>query len=259
MKNLSLILLAILAVVGCKDDDQPSSPSTTVNLNFRASYNGDPLVMYEALDYPDGKQLRFQNFNFFISNVTLLGEGETADHQLAEVEFIDFETNVDLAKAQAAQTRSYEKVPTGTYKGIRIDFGVPASLNNSGAGQLSNDNPLRQNYSSHYWSDWNSFIFLKSEGIYDLNGDGVFNQSDRGFEHHPGKDEVLTTVTKLKAFTLEENEPFDLDLVADLFKIYVKNGEALDLADPANKDTQEAADLPLAIEMMSRWEQALEF
>ena len=110
-----------------------------------------------------------------------------------------------------------------------------------------------------FWTDWGSFIFMKSEGIYDLNGDGTFNQSDQGFEHHPGKDDVLTSVTKLKSFTLEKGTTFDLDLVADLYKIYVENGTALDLSDPANKDTQEAADLPLAIELMSHWEQACEF
>ncbi|MBK9013935.1 MAG: hypothetical protein IPM82_07525 [Saprospiraceae bacterium] len=100
---------------------------------------------------------------------------------------------------------------------------------------------------------------MKSEGIYDLNGDGVFNQSDRGFEHHPGSNAVFTSVTKIKSFSLEKGTTFDLNLVADVFKIYVNNGVALDLTDPANKDTQELTDMPLAIELMSHWEQACEF
>jgi len=259
MKNLFFVLIAALGIFSCKDDDQPTTPSTTVNLNFKALYNGSPLVLYTALDYPEGKQIRLQNFNFFASNITLLGEGTTVDHKLTEVEFFDFKDNLDLVAAQKSLTRTYEKVPLGTYKGIKIDFGVPANLNNADAGKLSSSNPLRQAFASHFWSDWGSFIFMKSEGIYDLNDDGVFNQSDRGFEHHPGMDEVLTSVTKLKPFTLEKGAAFDLNLVADVFKIYVENGVALDLADPNNKDTQELSDMPLAIELMSRWEQALEF
>lgn len=257
-KYLFLSLLAF-SFFACKDDDQPSNTDATVHMNFKAAYEGNPLVLYQALDYPDGNKIRFQNFNFFVSNVTLLGDGDTPDYLLSEVEFIDFGGNLDLTAAQSPQTLEYKKVPPGTYRGISIDFGVPAELNNSEAGSLPSDNPLRQAFTTHFWTDWGSFIFMKSEGIYDLNGDGTFNQSDQGFEHHPGMDDVLKSVTKLKSFTLEEGKTFDLDLVADLFDIYVENGVPLDLSDPANKDTQEAIDLPLAIELMSHWEQALKF
>jgi hypothetical protein len=176
---------------------------------------------------------------------------------LSEVEFFDLKDNLDLAAAQTPLTRTYEKVPTGEYNGLRIDFGVPASLNNADAGKLPSSNPLRQAFASHFWSDWGSFIFMKSEGIYDLNGDGVFNQSDAGFEHHPGTDEVLYSLTKQKSITLEKGQVFDLNLDADVFKIYVNNGAALDLSNPDNRNTQELSDMPLAIDLMSHWEQAL--
>lgn len=259
MKKYLFLLLAAAFLSSC-NDDQPDTPSTSVNLNFKAAYNKSPLVMYQAFDYPSGNKIRFQNFNFFVSNITLLGEGDTEDYMLSEVEYFDFKDNLDLAAAEKPLTRTYENVPLGTYSGVRVDFGVPASLNNADSGKLPSSNPLRQEFASHFWSDWNSFIFMKSEGIYDLNGDGVFNQSDMGFEHHPGTDQVLTSVTKLKSFTLAENTSFDLNLVADVYDIYVKNsGLALDLSDPNNRDTQEASDMPLAIDLMSHWEQALSF
>lgn len=259
MKKLLFLVFIAGFVFSCKDNDKPSTPSTTVNLNFKATYDGEPFVVYQAYNYPDGQKIRFQNFDFFVSNITLLGEGTTADYVLSEVEFFDFEDNIDLAAAQKAQTVNFDKVPLGTYKGIQIDFGVPAGLNNSDAGKLPTDDPLRQHFSSHFWSDWGSFIFMKLEGIYDSTGDGVFNQSDIGFEHHPGTNDVLTSVTKLKSFTLEKDKPFELDLVADALKIYIHNGTALDLSDPANKDTQDFSKMPLAIELMSHWEAALSF
>jgi hypothetical protein len=259
MRKLAFFVFASLLFAACGDDEAPKQPAATVNLHLSAEYNGEPLVLYQPLDYPDGKQIRMLNFNFFASKITLLGEGTTPDYQISAVEYFDFKDNLDLAAAQTPLERNYENVPLGSYQGIRIDFGVSENLNNAQSGNLPSDNPLRQEFASHYWSDWDSYIFMKSEGIYDKNGDGVFNQSDQGFEHHPGMNEVLTSVTKLKSFTLEDGQTFDLDLVADVFDIYVENGVPLDLSDPANQDTQSLSDLPLAISLMSHWENALKF
>ncbi len=256
MKKLFFLCLMAVSIFACKDDNQPTTPTSSVNLNFKAAYNGDPLVLYKAFDYPSGNQIRFQNFNFFVSNITLLGEGSTPDHLLSEIEFFDFEDNLDLAAAQVPLTRNYEKVPIGNYRGFRIDFGIPASMNNADAAKLPPSNPLRQAFASHFWSDWGSFIFMKSEGIYDLNGDGVFNQSDAGFEHHPGTEAVLFSVTKQLPIAVEKGQVFDLNLEADVYKIYVNNGAALDLANPDNRNTQELSDMPLAVDLMSHWEQA---
>ncbi|MCC6726279.1 MAG: hypothetical protein IT258_17360 [Saprospiraceae bacterium] len=258
MRNLAFLLLAILGFAACGDDDaQPKDPAATVNLNFRALYNGNPLVLYQPLDYPDGKQIRLQNFNFFVSKIKLLGEGTTPDYQLSGIEFFDFVGNQDATAAEKPLTRNYEKVPLGTYKGISIDFGVPSELNNANSGSLPSDNPLRQHFASHYWSDWDSYIFMKSEGIYDSTGDGVFNQSDIGFEHHPGTNEVLTSVTLLQPIVLTDKLVYDLNLFGDVYEIYVHEGVALDLSDPANKNTQSLSDLPLAKSLMNHWLSAL--
>ncbi len=259
MRKLAFFLFASLFFAACGEDEAPKSPTATVNLHLLGEYNGEPLVLFQPLDYPSGNKIRFQNFNFFASKITLLGAGSTADYQLSSVEFFDFKDNLDLVSAETPLERNYENVPVGTYNGIQIDFGVSEELNNAQSGNLPNDNPLRQAFASHYWSDWDSYIFMKSEGIYDKNGDGVFNQSDQGFEHHPGMDAVLTRVTKMTSITLEEGQTFDLDLVADVFDIYVENGVALDLSDPDNQDTQSLADLPLAKSLMGHWATALKF
>lgn len=259
MRKFAFLLFLAVFAFSCKDDESPKTPTATVNLHFSATYDGAPFVLFQTLDYPSGNAIRFQNFNFFASKITLLGEGSTTDHLLSAVEFFDFKDNLDLAAAQTPLVRNYENVPVGTYKGIKIDFGVSEESNNAASGNLPTDSPLRQAFASHYWSDWNSYIFMKSEGIYDKNGDGTFDQNDQGFEHHPGMDAVLTSVTKLKSFNLEDGQTFDLDLVADVFNIYVENGEELDLSDPDNQDTQSLSDLPLAERLMGHWEQALQF
>lgn len=261
MKKLLFLLVATLLFSnGCGDDDNPTPTPTpegaTVNLNVKATFDGLSLQLFNPYPYPGGKKIRFQTFNFFISKITLLGQGITPDYELSEVEFFDFKDNLDLPTAQAGLTHTFEDVPVGVYTGVKVDFGVPADLNNADSGKLPTEHPLRKTFASHFWSDWGSYIFMKCEGIYDSNGDGVFNQSDVGFEHHPGTDQVLTTVTKFKQFDLVKGDTFDLNFSADVFNIYVKNSQALDLNDPANRNTQEASDMPLAIELMSRWETA---
>lgn len=257
MKKIIFLSLLAISVFACKDDDaKPTKITSKVNLNVQATYDGTSLVMYNPYVYPNGRKIRFQNFNFFISNITLIGEGGTPDYQLSEVEYFDFKDNLDLPTAQAGITYTFDMVPTGDYSGVKVDFGVPAELNNADAGKLPSDHPLRKNFASHFWSDWGSFIFMKSEGIYDSNMDDAFNQSDVGFEHHPGTNQVLTSVLKNKPLSIRGGSTLDLNFTADIFNIYVKNSQALDLDDPANKNTQEASDMPLAIDLMSHWEDA---
>ena len=258
MKKLLFFLLLSTAVFSCGDDDIVS-PTTVVNLHFKAVYDGSPLVMYEKYTYPDNHLIRFQTFNFFIADVALLEDTGADEAELVDIEFVDFSNNTTTGEAETPVSFTKTKVPAGTYKGIRVNIGVPADLNNSAAGQFGAGHPLKKTFTSHFWSDWKSFIFMKSEGSYDLDGDGTFSASDRGFEHHPGTNDVFQTVTILSPIVLEEGKPFDLNLVVDILKVYEKDGIALDLSDPANKDTQEASDLPLANYLVGNFTQALTF
>ncbi len=256
MKKLSLLLLIGAAFFSCKKDD-PGKPLTTVNLRFKAVYDGQPFMTYQNYTYPDNQLIRFLSFNYFISNVALLPADGSGEVSLADVGFVDFSDNTTLEEAETPVVFTREKVPAGTYKGLKISIGVPAELNNADAGNLSPDNPLKKNFVTHFWSDWKSFIFMKSEGVYDLDGDGTFSANDRGFEHHAGTDAVYQSFTILKSLEISAEKPFDLNLVTDVLKIYVRDGNYLDLADPANKDTQEASDLPLALYLMENFSKAL--
>lgn len=255
MKKLLLFSLVVLGLFSCKKDED-KGPVTAVNLQFKAVYDGSPLMMYQDYTYPDGHLLRFLNFNFFIANVELIPESGS-NVKLKDIGFVDFSDHTTLAEAETPIAVAGEKVPIGNYKGLRIGIGVPAKLNNADAGHLSIDNPLRQAFNTHFWSDWKSFIFMKCEGIYDLDNDGIFSSADRGFEHHAGADAVYQTVAITQPITIEEGETFDLNFVLDILKLYQVGNNALDLSDPANKDTQEASDLPLMLYLMENFKQAL--
>jgi hypothetical protein len=244
MRKFLLFLLLGLFVASCDDDD--AGPTATVNLNFKATFDGEPLVFtLENYTYPDGRLIKFTRLNFFVSNVALLKE-TGGEAEVLDIDFVDFSDNSTLAEAETPITLSSDKVPAGTYKGIRIGIGVPASMNNSSAKTRPAGHPLRDNYNSEFWSDWDSFIFLKSEGNYDANGSGIDGNGDNGFGHHPGTDELYLSLVFNESIVLEEGKAFDFNFQLDALKLYVKDGIPLDLNVEDNLDTQSPSDLALA-------------
>ncbi|MEZ4959524.1 MAG: MbnP family protein [Saprospiraceae bacterium] len=256
MRKFLLFLVLGLWVASCKDDD--IGPTTTVNLNFKATYDGRPLVFTDSVYvYPDGHLIKFDRLNFFISDIALLEAQGSGEAGLIDIGFLNFSDNSTLPEAETPLVVSNNKVPVGQYKAIRIGIGVPASLNRSSSTTLPTGNPLRDN-AGEFWSDWDSYIFLKSEGKFDADGSGQFGDGPKeGFGHHPGTDEVYRSITFTHPIVLEEGKPFDLNFVLDILKLYVKDGVALDLTKPENLDTQSPSDLELAKFLMNNLLQAL--
>ncbi|MFQ5448031.1 MAG: MbnP family protein [Saprospiraceae bacterium] len=256
MKKILFFLAVSALVFSCKKD----KPSTTVNLHFKALYGGVPLVMNSQYQYPGdgGTQVMIQQFNFYISDIVLLDEngGET---KVLDVDFVDFTENTTAAEAETPATFTRSKIPTGTYTGLRMGIGVPADKNKASANQLSPGNPLRDTYSSHFWTDWGSFIFLKSEGIYDYDQDGVIenNGEDHPYGHHCGTNESHSSVTFNQPIVLEENKAADLNFVVDLLKLYANDDGVLDFGDSANLYTHNPNDLTLAKKIMGNFHFAL--
>ncbi|TAK34575.1 MAG: hypothetical protein EPO28_15830 [Saprospiraceae bacterium] len=256
MKKLFFLLAVSALVFSCNKDQ----PTTTVNLHFKALYDGAPLVMNSQYKYPNaiGNLIMIQQFNFYISNMVLVDEngGET---KLLDVDFVDFTNNTTTAEAETPATFILPKIPTGTYTGLRLGIGVPADKNKASANQLSVGNPLRDTYSTHFWSDWGSFIFMKSEGIYDYDQDGIIenNGDDHPYGHHCGTNESYVALSFDKPILLEENKPTGLNFVVDLLRLYANDDGVLDFGDTANLYTQSPSDLALAKKIMGNFHFAL--
>ena len=246
MKKLILLTFVIAALFYACQGDNENDQLVNVNLNFRAVYDGEPLVMIsEQYTYPDGKPVKFQTFNFYVSDVVLIGEDGVTETPLVDIDFIDFSENTTPGEAERPVTIGVEKINPGTYKGLRIGFGVPAELNNAQANQLKAGHPLRETYSSHFWSDWNSFIFMKLEGVYDKDGNG-FDGNDPGFGHHTGTDAVYRTILFEQPLVLNPGEARDLNLMVDARRFYEHDDSFLDLSNPANLYTHNPNDLTVA-------------
>ena len=256
LKAISLLILAITLTTSCKDDD--SGPSATVNLNFLATYDGNPLVFQQTYDYSDGHKLLLQKLDFYISNVALV-DASGNKTELVDVDFLDFTDNTTLAEAETPLTVTATKVPAGSYTNLQIGIGVPANLNNEDANKLPVGNPLRDTYNAQFWSDWGSFIFLKSEGIYDNDNDGIIenNGEDHPFGHHCGTNESYVLLNFNKPIEVTANETLDLNFSIDWLQLYNHDNGMHDFSDPTKLYTHNPNDLTLAKQIMGNFVKAL--
>ena len=253
MKNLFYFIL-LVSLASCVEEQQILGPSGNVNLNIHAQFAGNPLVMDQPYLFGSANQVKFDQFNFFISNVTLL-EAETEDEtDLLEVELADFGAS-DVANFV------FKVVPAVKYRGLKISIGVPSGLNKSSVQSYGAGHPLKQAFDTHFWEDGNSFFFMKMAGVYDLNGDGSFGTSpeDNPFELFPAKNGNFQTLTLLKSFTLENGQTVDLDLSVDVLKLLQSaDNQTIDFTDPANLSTYNPENSDLSALLMGNFETAVE-
>ena len=244
MKKLFFLLfVSTLFIASSCEDDPVLGDTSTVNLNFSAVFSGEPLVFQNSeFQYkypgPNGKQIMFSNLKFFISEVALLEEEGGDEALLAEIQYVNFSSNTTLEEAERP-IRFSLAIPSGKYKALKIGIGVPADLNNENYSQYGASHPLRTN-SGEFWSGWDSFIFMKINGTYDVDGNDIGNGTDASLGHHLGGNQFYRLISLNKPITLEPNKSFDLNIVIDLAKLYENQAEEyIDLSNSDNWSTHD--------------------
>ncbi len=236
MKNLifsAICLFSMLAFTSCDDDDNlQEGVTTSLALNFNAKYNSSDLNSASLTyhNYGGDKQIRFQRFDFYISNVSLYRNGETDVTELIEIDYVNLDDkNVD--------TKNVASVPIGSYDGIQFELGVVEDYNNMSPGDFSSGHPL----STNYWAGWQSYIFCRLEGNLDLVGMGNL-EDEVGFTYHMGTNDLLRTIQLSKPITLTEGQAGDVDLFVDVRRALFDNDEFWDIEsfnqthDPSDSD-----------------------
>jgi hypothetical protein len=259
MKKL-FYLLIIVSLAACAEEEGPLGPSGTIHLKLNAKFAGNPLVMDQPYLFGSANQVKFDQFNLFISNVSLL-EAETEDEtDLLEVALADFSDNLSPGTVEP-EVFSFKVVPAVKYRGIKIGIGVQSSLNKSSVSSYGAGHPLKQAFDTQFWKDGSSFFFMKLAGVYDLNGDGVFGLApeDNPFELFPAKNGNYKTITLIKSFELKDGEILDLNLDLDVLKLLQDaNHQVIDFTTPANLSTYNPENDDLSALLMGNFETALE-
>ncbi len=224
MKNkmlpLSLLLLVALSLaifIACDKDDEASTG--TLSLNFKLTYDGDPVSMYEdRFEYFDGTSIFFDRFMLFISNVSL----PDADQEILDVALLDFSNIQDESAAERGVTVQIPNFPVGNHEALQIGLGLAPELNATTPADYSSSHPL----ANLYWEQWNSYISMVVEGKADTLGNGMH---DLVLTYHIGKDPAYSKYTLQKSFQVKSDKTTTLNLEFDLKKLFSDNGESLDI------------------------------
>ena len=232
--SLSLLFCLLLLSACQKEQTAPPVETTSLEFSFTANYDGAPLVINEQeYDYA-GNPIRFSKVNFYLSNFTL---GET---EVSDVNYIDLtKTHTDQAAAEIGTSRSFLKIPVGEYNSMAFGVGVAPDLNRTKPSDYSTSHPLGADNSAEYWEAWDSYIFVKIEGQYDVDGDG-FDGEDVAFAYHIGQDEMYKNWSTdfENPITLESDALSSIEFQLDIKKLFIQaDGQLLPLTthDPNNQ------------------------
>lgn len=214
-------VLAIVLAASCGDKQTVNG---LVSLQFKADFGGAPLTMFtRSYAYPGGMNVKFQNFLFYLSDVTLIADDGT-EHKLSEVELITFKNIQDDAAAAAGIATIAAKVPPGNYKAVKMGIGIAPNLNGTQPGDYKPGHPLTDNY----WSWALGYIFTKIEGNADLNGDGNYDENAK-LTFHIGANELYRIKTFNTNFSVEAGKPLAIPFTVDLRRVLVNDaGNFLD-------------------------------
>ena len=244
-----LAFATLLLFSSCGKDDPQPQPEKNFTLTIKATYGGEPLEKYKNYTYGD-RTVQWNKFNTFLSNLSLITPGNGSEQRLSDIEWVDF--TPDLAPDnKAVEVKFQYTVPAGTYTGLRIGYGVRSDLNAKKPSDYAPTHPLyREN---EYWSGWQSYIFTKVQGLYDLDGAG---DPESTLTYHCGSDAVYRTVT----FGLDvpvTSQGGALTVEFDLKKLFTFNGVLLDLTDATNRNTSHSANnITLGMKVMDNFANA---
>ncbi len=189
-----MLVLSVLSA--CDKDGKEAAEPGVVNLHFKAVFGEEPLQMFErSYAYEDGMEVKFQLFNFYLTDAALLESDKAEGETLFDVELVSYEDILDEGAAREGVSFRIPDVPPGRYESLRLGLGLNEELNATQPGDYAIGHPLTDNF----WSWAMGYIFFKIEGNADLNGDGEFTEKltfhigGDDFYHHldfPGSIEV---------------------------------------------------------------------
>ena len=233
MKKIIFSTLALVALlmVSCKPDPVVEEDKTaSIEINFVTEYQNGPLVVFgEDYTYPElGNAFNVKKFQFLITDLVLLKDGTGDATELSEVELIEFTDKTTEELAVKGTARSYDSIPVGEYSGIRFGFGVNNELNNA---ETQEDYTAGEPLTQDFWTAWGSYIFSKMEGDFDMNGDGLYNDStDFSYSLHTGTNDGYNVITLNAPISVVADADNVTKIVVDIEKILVgQDGDVYDV------------------------------
>jgi len=215
MKNILVVLLVSLSLFFTACEDKEEANTGDLALNFQLQYKGNPLVMFDRYEYPNGMEFFFTRFSFYLSNLEIASTA-TTDIMLKDIEFLNLTEDHESAEEAAnGTTFLLENIPIGDYRSLTFNIGVPPDMNAQQPKDYPSDHPLSS--TGEYWDSWNSYIFSKTEGKLDADGDG---QAELGLAYHIGSDETLRNIDLTKPFSVKIGETTRVTIIIEMERMF---------------------------------------
>jgi hypothetical protein len=248
--KITIIALLLVGAASCGEKDPTPTPATTeLALSFKATYDGQPLLINQYYDYVNGQKINFFRSQFYIANITLVKA--SGNIVIKDADYINFSGNTDLAGAQKGQVVTCKNIPTGDYTGVKIGIGLPPAVNATKPESYKTDNVLSQ--ISEYWQSWKSYIFTKTEGKLDINKDG---KEDFTFGFHTGGDAAYRIVDIAQPLSLSGSSYYAGTVKIDVKKLLTRaDGTFLDIT--KKQTTHELADTTYSNYLMNNFKNAI--
>jgi len=188
----ALITCCVLAACGTEDPEPitPTLPADTtakVELRFKPTMNGIPLVMNQVFTGPNGLRMQLELWKFYISEITL--QNTSVTQLLKDVALFDF-SRPDKSLILTAKP--------GLYTSLSFAIGVDRNLNRMGDASFSPavypmEHPLSI-YNDMYWTNSTGYVFLRVEGKIDTSA-AQNSVPEFTWFYHTGQDTMYTTTT----------------------------------------------------------------
>ena len=240
MRKVYLFLtLPLILLIACNGSEPMPERPGNLEINFKLTYDGQPLVMNQSYTYPNPQDLNmnFSRVNLYLSSFFL---DET---KLADISFLDFtDFNLNEAAAEAGIRTTFENIEVGTYDKFSMGIGVPQDLNSTEPSDYEQGHPLAR--TSEYWAGWDSYIFAKYEGKVDTNFD---NTLETGYTFHTGSDASYRTLEFEESIEILSNQTTEVTIIIDAQALFLNDTTYLDLSEIQGAHNQGDVDIMEAI------------
>lgn len=217
-----LLAFAVITFQACElcKEPLPQCGESLINVQAKATFGSEPLVLFTDYDYPQGYKLKITRADFMINGLVLEGLSKSLTYN--DSVFILQFTEDNLEKAKLGQTIKFDTCG-GDFHTLNFNIGVGAETNKKNPSDFPPGHPLANAF--YYWDAWKSFIFMKIEGKYDKDGDGNF---EGNFAYHIGTDlfSKYALPVSLHATTGDLNK---LELNFDIKRILASETDFIDI------------------------------
>lgn len=202
-----VVLLALIGVIfACEKDE--GDKASKIDLIFELKYDGELLSgLDELYALNDSVSMRFSKVSFYLSDFKLTQA--TQELPLLDVLHISFLQNIKGDAIQEMKQKLTFEVPSGDYSSISFGLGLTPAQNST----IPADHEARSALSltSEYWQAWDSYIFEKIEGTYQVNGG-----NSESVALHVGGDETYRILEWRDGLSLSGDRNVEITIPIDL-------------------------------------------